>query len=148
MLQRSWSFKSCDMGQPFDKQPWYTIDSDAIIRDDAGSSIIRLPDVPLARERTGLNNYEDMIVERNWNGSDEFCVRLAEDEYWVMGDNRRDSHDSRSFGPLKKRLIHGKIRFRLISIDTDASWLIIYYLRNPKDFCQRIRWSRCGQAVR
>jgi len=38
-------------------------------------------------------------------------VTLAAGEYWVMGDNRAGSSDSRSWGPLQKRLIIGKAWF-------------------------------------
>ncbi len=41
-------------------------------------------------------------------------TQLADDEYWVMGDNRAGSSDSRSWGPLKKHFIIGK------------AWLIYY----------------------
>ena len=34
------------------------------------------------------------------------------DEYWVMGDNRLGSGDSRAFGVLNGNLIHGKIILR------------------------------------
>jgi len=38
-------------------------------------------------------------------------VTLAADEFWVMGDNRAGSSDSRSWGPLQKRFIIGKAWF-------------------------------------
>jgi len=38
---------------------------------------------------------------------------LAEDEYFVMGDNRTESFDSRSWGPLKEKYILGKPILRL-----------------------------------
>jgi len=41
----------------------------------------------------------------NW-GKTEFI--LEEDEYFVMGDNREASLDSRKFGPVPERLIIGK----------------------------------------
>ena len=34
------------------------------------------------------------------------------DEYFVLGDNRSDSHDSRAFGPVDRRLILGRVWFR------------------------------------
>ena len=34
------------------------------------------------------------------------------DEFWVLGDNRQDSEDSRVFGPVSRRLILGKVWFR------------------------------------
>lgn len=35
-------------------------------------------------------------------------VRIPKDEYWVMGDNRTGSSDSRSFGPVPRGNIVGK----------------------------------------
>lgn len=34
---------------------------------------------------------------------------LGEDEYFVLGDNRQVSYDSRYFGPIKKEAIKGKL---------------------------------------
>ena len=39
-------------------------------------------------------------------------VKLGDDEYYVMGDNRNGSKDSRSFGPVKKSFIVGRVFFR------------------------------------
>ena len=39
-------------------------------------------------------------------------LRLGDDEYFVMGDNRANSNDSRSFGPLDRGLIIGKAWIR------------------------------------
>jgi signal peptidase I len=35
-------------------------------------------------------------------------IRLAEGEYFVLGDNRDDSEDSREFGPVTEDLLLGK----------------------------------------
>ncbi len=40
-------------------------------------------------------------------------VLLKEDEYFVLGDNRHSSYDSRSFGPIKKSYIIGKVAFKI-----------------------------------
>lgn len=39
-------------------------------------------------------------------------VELEENEYYVLGDNRNSSKDSRMFGPVKKELIEGRVLFR------------------------------------
>ncbi len=39
--------------------------------------------------------------------------RVPTGEYYVMGDNRTDSEDSRYFGPIPGRLIVGKMAFRV-----------------------------------
>jgi signal peptidase I len=44
-------------------------------------------------------------------------LELSEDEYFVLGDNRLVSQDSRSFGKLDKKYIIGKVWFRGWPID-------------------------------
>lgn len=40
-------------------------------------------------------------------------LTLAKGEYFVLGDNSAESSDSRTWGPLQKRLIVGRVLFRL-----------------------------------
>lgn len=42
----------------------------------------------------------------------ELKVTVGPDEYFVLGDNRTASKDSRSFGPVNKSFITGKVLFR------------------------------------
>lgn len=41
-------------------------------------------------------------------------VQLAEDEYFVLGDNRNASSDSRDFGAVKREQIDGKVIMRIL----------------------------------
>ncbi len=78
---------------------------------------------------------------------DIFDVHLAPNQYWCMGDNRLGSKDSRFLGPFDGKLIHGKIVFRIWSIDSNESWLIFDLIKHPLDFWKRIRWNRFLQRV-
>lgn len=44
-------------------------------------------------------------------------VKLGEDEYWLMGDNRINSIDSRHFGPFHRSAIKGKSLFFLFPFE-------------------------------
>jgi len=57
------------------------------------------------------SSVEEPYVKVPFN--DTFTTTLGEEEYFVMGDNRGASLDSRSWGPLDERFIVGKALVRL-----------------------------------
>jgi len=80
---------------------------------------------------------------------DMYDVHLGADEYWMMGDNRQGSKDSRFVGPInmKKNVWHGRIIFRIWSLDSNESWWIVDLIKHPVDFWNRVRWSRFFQVL-
>lgn len=140
--------KTYDPSVGFDKQPFYNICPSRIMRDPTtGSFVLIYPNSPTPAKAS----QQELIKEgkNSWgNGADEFLVHLGPDEYWVMGDNRKGSKDCRVFGPIKRDLIHGRIVFRIWSIDSDESWWIIDLIKHPIDFWCRVRWSRFFQIIR
>ena len=55
---------------------------------------------------------EEPYINSNTSRTNNVSVILGSDEYFVMGDNRDASLDSRSFGPVKRSLIVGRTLFR------------------------------------
>lgn len=65
---------------------------------------------------------EPIEIEEKYLGqgiitSGEKQIHLAEDEYYLLGDNRTASLDSRSFGAVKKKYIVGKAWLRVWPFD-------------------------------
>ncbi len=70
-----------------------------------GKTTIYNKDNPL-----GLELREKYLTE---NTPGDIKIKLDDNEYFVMGDNRDASSDSRRWGPLYKHLIVGKTWFRV-----------------------------------
>ncbi len=135
---------SFDPEKPLNQQPFYRIMPGNIIHASPNVMSLLLPGTPLSprpdRVHREGNNY--------WNNGDEFYIELGPSQYWVMGDNRLGSDDSRFWGPLDGKHIHGKILFRIWSVDSRA-WLWLFDLiSHPIDFWSRVRWNRFLQIVR
>jgi signal peptidase I len=109
-------------------QPFYKIDPKKIIVDEDNNPYqVLYPDTPITK--------------------DIFDVVLKENQFWVMGDNRLNSGDSRMWNILDGKLIHGKIIYRIWSMDSDESWWILDLIKHPISFWTKVRWDRCFQFV-
>ena len=56
------------------------------------------------------------LIEQHYvvKDTEDFTVTTGEDEYFVLGDNRLVSKDSRMLGNFKKEDIVGRVNFRLL----------------------------------
>lgn len=127
--ERDYDLRSYDPTKPFDQQPFYQINPENLVRYKNG-------------------NFVDLIMSGTPKPHDVFEFKLGPDQYWVMGDNRLDSSDSRSWKILDGKLIHGRIIFRIWSMDSEYKWLVADLLFNPISFWKKVRWSRCFQFVK
>ena len=70
----------------------------------------------------------------NGKVADSYTFKM--DYYWMMGDNRHNSADSRSWGFVPEDHIVGKALFVWLSLDKDRGW-----------FDGKIRWNRMFRGV-
>lgn len=70
------------------------------------------------------------------NGEKANSYTFTMDYYWMMGDNRHSSSDSRYWGFVPEDHIVGKALFVWLSLDNQA------------DFFNRIRWSRLFMGIK
>jgi signal peptidase I len=95
----------------------------------------------LPRNRTGRDTPD------NWGP-----YVVPKDHYFMMGDNRDQSYDSRFWGPVNKNLILGEAMFIHWSWEPDAQSPEVtasnplsvprLFMYNIAHFSQRVRWSR------
>ncbi len=77
--------------------------------------VIGLPGETVAIKK-GKIYINDKVIDDEYaygETTDYNKVTLRDDEYFILGDNRLISKDSRYFGPIKDNEIKGKIVFRL-----------------------------------
>ncbi len=72
------------------------------------------------------------------NGQVATSYTFKQDYFWMMGDNRHRSEDSRYWGFVPKDHVVGKPVFIWMSIDQDESW---------KNLGKKIRWDRMFTTV-
>lgn len=136
--------KTYDPAYSVAAQPFYRMDVSTLLKDAQGNIIYEGPHTPV--ESHGMN-MSTLNEKQRFNGTDEFDVHLGANEYWLMGDNRLGSTDSRYYGPISGQYIHGRIVFRIWSVDSNASWWLFDIIRNPMEFWHRIRWNRFFQII-
>lgn len=114
-----------------DQQPYYEMKPTEVLADPA-------------TQRPALTHAFTPL--RNWRGKvvDTFGPFVVPPEkYWVQGDSRLNSHDSRGWGFLDKKFITGRASCIIFSLDSEEAIFLFGILKNPwKFFTQQVRWSR------
>ncbi len=83
-----------------------------------------------------IASLEKLLKEQNLQSIKDFAPkRLDENEYFVLGDNRLNSEDSRFFGPINFDDILGR-----------AS--VVYFSWRDQGDGKQIRWNRLGKRIR
>ena len=102
---------------------------------------VALNDSTLTLYRRAIEVYEHNKVEVKGaaifiNGKKAGTYTFKMNYYWMMGDNRHDSLDSRFWGYVPEDHIVGKALFTFMSIDS------------TKDIFHKIRWDRICRPIR
>jgi len=120
-----------DTSKSFEDQPYYKMEK---------SEVIQIPGYPFLR-KPYTPSYRDADKT---DCADVFGpIRVPEGKYWIMGDSRKNSHDSRWFGFLDKKLVHGRLSFIIYSIDSQEPLWLFELIKHPIDFWTKyLRWDR------
>lgn len=97
--------------------------------------------LPLYQKIIGEYEYNDLKVTGNEiriNGAPATSYTFKQNYYFMMGDNRHNSEDSRFWGFVPENHIVGKPVFIWMSLDQNVSW---------GNFSKKIRWERMFTTV-
>ncbi len=123
---------SYDPSVSLDDQPYYKLYEHEIIKN------------PLTGDPVFWHAFTPTPKDSHGGSIDEFGPIVVPDgKYWVMGDSRKNSADSRVWLFLDKSLIHGRASMILYSLDSEEAFWGFDLIKHPINFWTRIvRWGR------
>jgi len=125
---------------PHDPNRAWNRDNFGPIKVPAKGWTVKIDSVSMPLYYRAIRTYEGNKVEKKdgkWYINDKVATdyTFKMDYYWMMGDNRHNSADSRYWGFVPEDHIVGKALFIWMSWDSDAS------------FFSKIRWSRLFRGI-
>ena len=113
-----------DPSKSLSDQPYYKLNEDEIVKNPlTGQPLIIPPYTPAAADVFGP-------------------LTLPDGKYWLMGDSRNNSYDSRYWGFLDESFIHGRASFVILSIDSAETFWFYDLIKHPINFWRKqVRWN-------
>ena len=124
-------------------KPGWTVDNMGPFTIPAKDKTVALTtdNLPFYKKIIGEYEHNDLQVTGNEirvNGTPTTSYTFKQDYYWMMGDNRHNSEDSRYWGFVPEDHIVGKPVFIWLSLDQNVPWSKIG---------SKIRWNRMFTTV-
>lgn len=134
--------KNQDLGDtyPHNKNYAWNFDNFGPITIPAKGMTVNLDSLSVPMYARAIRDYEGNTLEKKGNdyyinGQKAVNYTFKQNYYWMMGDNRHNSLDSRAWGFVPEDHIVGKALFTWMSYDQDGSFL------------SKIRWSRIFKGI-
>ena len=114
-----------DQSKRFEDQPYYYMRPEEVVRHAQTGEPVMFPSASPSYNFFG----------KNVDVFGPFVVPAG--KFWVQGDSRLNSRDSRYWGFLDQKYVQGRANFVLFSIDSEEPFWLLALLKNPLHFLLR-----------